>query len=151
MSWLAKRIDYQTPMYNDSVIHRNLWKHSAKIANFYHNNLYSPATKDEGNEAVDFLMKNGFSATSQPSPYRDPHHNSSSSPGRPLENEWTLIRRDFQMFRFDRHIQPFSVGLEEIEAAVGSKSGVQVRIEAELTEFFYNNTQKAFAETRFIA
>jgi hypothetical protein len=38
--------------------------------------------------------------------------------------------------------------MSEIEEELGTVHGVQVRAEAWLTEFFYNNTQRGFCETR---
>ena len=40
--------------------------------------------------------------------------------------------------------------MSEIERELGTVHGVQVRAEAWVNEFFYNNTQRGFCETRII-
>jgi hypothetical protein len=46
---------------------------------------------------------------------------------------------------------PFMLYLKEIEAVMGQRSGIQIRLEAQVMEYFYNNTQPAFAETRLVS
>lgn len=45
---------------------------------------------------------------------------------------------------------PFILAMSEIEREIGTVHGVQVRAEAWVKEFFYNNTQRGFCETRII-
>ncbi len=88
--------------------------------------------------------------TNNANPFYDVYANTSYSPSRPLRQNWTYIRSEVRPFRFFDDPQPFVLFLDELEAAVGQRRGVQVRLEAEMTEYFYNDTQAAFAETRVI-
>ena len=58
----------------------------------------------------------------------DLHANSSSAPpGRPLRRDWTYIRSDFRLFRFNQDPpDPFVLFLDEVETVMGTKSGLQV-------------------------
>ena len=40
--------------------------------------------------------------------------------------------------------------MEEVENRLGTANGVQIRAEAWVTDYFYNNTQRGFCETRVI-
>ena len=40
--------------------------------------------------------------------------------------------------------------MSELQSIMGSLNGLQVRAEAWITDFFYNNTQRGFCETRII-
>ena len=40
--------------------------------------------------------------------------------------------------------------LNEIREIMGTAQDIQIRIEAKMTEYFYNETQHAFAETRVV-
>lgn len=70
---------------------------------------------------------------------------------RPIFQNWTYIRSDRREFRqiYER-TDPFILYMSEIEDEIGSVHGVQVRAEAWVTDFFYNNTQRGFCETRII-
>ena len=66
---------------------------------------------------------------------------------------WTYIRSDRYQFRqyYDRKRPDFGkLGLNEIQDKLGVSENVQVRAEAWITDFFYNNTQRGFCETRII-
>ena len=57
----------------------------------------------------------------------DLHANSSSAPGRPLRRDWTYIRSDFRLFRFNQDPpDPFVLFLDEVETVMGTRSGLQV-------------------------
>ena len=70
---------------------------------------------------------------------------------RPIFQNWTYIRSDRREFRqiYERK-DPFILYMSEIEDEIGTVHGVQVRAEAWVTDFFYNNTQRGFCETRII-
>ncbi len=57
-------------------------------------------------------------------------------------------RREFRQI-FERK-QPFILYMSEIASLLGNVDGIQVRAEAWVTEYFYNNTQRGFCETRII-
>ena len=56
----------------------------------------------------------------------DPYVNRTDQPRRPLVNEWTEIRRDFQRISIHRPVEPFLIYMEEIEAVMGRREGIQV-------------------------
>ena len=75
-----------------------------------------------------------------------------------LQN-WTYIRTDRHEFRQIynrgpdgrlRSEEPFYLRMEEVENRLGTANGVQIRAEAWVTDYFYNNTQRGFCETRVI-
>lgn len=70
---------------------------------------------------------------------------------RPIFQNWTYIKSDLREFRqiYQRE-DPFILYMSEIERELGTVHGVQVRAEAWMKDFFYNNTQRAFCETRII-
>ncbi|TRY74425.1 hypothetical protein TCAL_00656 [Tigriopus californicus] len=144
LRWFAKKVDYTTPMYNDSVLYRNEYSYYHNISNTYRSNLYN--TRDG-------IPLRNLSLISQPNRYGyiDPYLSSSNAPERPIFQNWTYIRSDRREFRqiYERE-DPFYLYMSEIEAQLGSVHGVQVRAEAWLTEYFYNNTQRGFCETRII-
>ncbi len=39
--WFAKKVDYSTPMYNDSVLYREEYSYYHNISNTYRSNLYN--------------------------------------------------------------------------------------------------------------
>ncbi len=74
-----------------------------------------------------------------------------AQPARPVYQNWTYIRSDRREFRqlFERE-QPFVLYMSEIADLLGRVHGTQVRAEAWVTEYFYNETQRGFCETRVI-
>lgn len=124
VAWLAKKTDYQTPMFNESVVYRKKHAFRQKIANIYHDHLYHHQVEKEEEKEKD---------VEPPQPYADPHRNASFGPGTPPVEEWTIIRRDFQMFRLEHPAEPFSLYLDEIETVMGTRSGIQVRIGQHMT------------------
>ena len=77
--------------------------------------------------------------------------NNTAAPERPIFQNWTYIKSDLREFRqiYQRE-DPFILYMSEIERELGTVHGVQVRAEAWVNEFFYNNTQRGFCETRII-
>ena len=77
--------------------------------------------------------------------------NNTAAPLRPIFQNWTYIKSDLREFRqiYQRE-DPFILYMSEIERELGTVHGVQVRAEAWVNEFFYNNTQRGFCETRII-
>ena len=68
----------------------------------------------------------------------------------PIE-KWTFIKNDQYIHRpFGPDPEPFTLYLKEIKSVLGTYENVQVRLEAKMTEYFYNDTQHAFAETRIM-
>ncbi len=77
----------------------------------------------------------------------------SAVPERPVESEWTVLRRDFRPFLWQSplNFEPFVLFMDEVRAAMGSAVGVLVRADAAMDEFFYNKTETAFADTWVVA
>ena len=46
LRWWAKKIDYSTPMYNDSVLYRQEYGHDINTSNIYDTYHYSHRDKD---------------------------------------------------------------------------------------------------------
>ena len=66
------------------------------------------------------------------------------------QQKWTFIRGDEFVHRPGVEAQPFALHLDEIRHVMGTTEDIQVRIEAQMTEYFYNETQHAFAEARIV-
>jgi hypothetical protein len=102
----------------------------------------------------DGIPRRNLSEISQPNRYGylDPYISQSNQPQRQIFQNWTYIRSDRREFRqiYDRSGEPFYLFMTEIEEQLGTVHGVQIRAEAWVTEFFYNNTQRGFCETRVI-
>ena len=77
--------------------------------------------------------------------------NNTAAPVRPIFQNWTYIKSDDRIFRqvYPRD-EPFTLRMEEIARELGTVHGVQVRAEAWVNEYFYNNWQRGFCETRII-
>ena len=72
-------------------------------------------------------------------------------PRRSIQQKWTFLRSDKYIHRAGASgAEPFILYLKEIRQIMGTTEDIQVRIEAKMTEYFYNETQHAFAETRII-
>lgn len=144
LRWFAKKVDYTTPLYNDSVLYRDEYSYYHNISNTYRSNLYN--TRDG-------IPTRNLSLISQPSRYGylDPYVNNTQAPQRPIFQNWTYIRSDRREFRqiYERE-DPFYLYMSEIEDELGTVHGVQIRAEAWATDYFYNNTQRGFCETRVI-
>ncbi len=69
------------------------------------------------------------------------------------DGRWRVIRTDFRPFFWQSpfNYEPFVLYLEEVSSALGSASGVLVRADATMTEFFYNKTEGAFADTWIVS
>lgn len=85
-----------------------------------------------------------------PSPFFDSFTNHSFAVPTPIKHQWTLIREDRRIFRWGQDNEPFVLYMDEVETALGSLDGAVVRADASLTEFFYNKTEIAFADTRIV-
>ena len=97
------------------------YTYRSKIDNVYRNSIYN-------NELPTF----------DPSPKRRPgdnpfvdfYANSSFAPRKPLSQNWTYIRSDFRIFRFNEEAPgPFVLFLDEVETVMGRRSGLQVSIQ----------------------
>ena len=131
--WYAKKVDYYTPLYNDSALYRQDYSHYSKMANIYFNNLFYKQWK-LGNDT-----------------FEDPHLTLNPLlPQRPSLQKWSYLRSDKYFHRPGFSAEPFVLYLDEIRQALGTVENIQVRIEAQMTEYFYNETQHAFAETRIL-
>lgn len=87
--------------------------------------------------------------------YHDPHILSDGwntrVPRQSIRQKWTHIRSDSYKHRSgNTGADPFVLHMDEIRDLMGTTDGIQVRIEAKMTEYFYNDTQHAFAETRIM-
>ena len=83
--WYAKKVDYYTPLYNDSALYREEYSHFSKMANIYFNNLFYKQWKN-GNDS-----DNGFD---------DPHVTLNPAlPQRPIMQKWTYLRSDRYIHR----------------------------------------------------
>ena len=83
--WYAKKVDYYTPLYNDSALYREEYSHFSKMANIYFNNLFYKQWKN-GNDS-----KNGFD---------DPYVTLNPAlPQRPIMQKWTYLRSDRYIHR----------------------------------------------------
>ena len=83
--------------------------------------------------------------------YVDPYVNTTSQPIRPLFQNWTYLISETRQFRQNVDLGgTFYLNMKEVQNVMGTIQGVQVRAEAYVTEYFYNNTQRGFCETRII-
>jgi hypothetical protein len=129
LRWFAKKVDYTTPLYNDSILYRQEYSYYHNISNTYRSNLYN---------ARDGIPVRNISLISQPSRYGyfDPYVNNTAAPVRPIFQNWTYIKSDLQEFRqIYQRSDPFILYMSEIERELGSVHGVQVRAEAWVNEF----------------
>ena len=90
--WFAKKVDYTTPMYNDTTLYREEYSYFHNISNTYRSNLYN--TRDG-------IPIRNLSLISQPNRYGylDPYVNNTGAPLRPIFQNWTYIRSDRREFR----------------------------------------------------
>ena len=83
--------------------------------------------------------------------YVDPYVNTTSQPIRPLFQNWTYLTTETRPFRKNVDLGgTFFLTMKDVRNFMGTTQGVQVRAEAFVTEYFYNNTQRGFCETRII-
>ena len=90
--WFAKKLDYTTPMYNDTTLYREEYSYFHNISNTYRSNLYN--TRDG-------IPIRNLSLISQPNRYGylDPYVNNTGAPLSPTFQNWTYIRSDRREFR----------------------------------------------------
>ena len=94
------------------------YKYRSKIDNVYRNSIYN-------NELPQFDRR----PPEGDNPFVDFYANSSFAPRRPLRQEWTYIRSDFRIFRFNEEApEPFALFLDEVETVMGRRSGLQVTL-----------------------
>ena len=106
--------------------------------------------------------------------YLDPYVNVTGKPFQPRVNNWTYIMTDTSYHNSalvggtDKTARYFRIGMNQILQMMGSLQGIQVkcnvlwnhhalisvvfqvRAEVYITDFLYNNSQKAWCETRII-
>ena len=64
---------------------------------------------------------------------------------------WTYVSSERRMFQsHGKNSDLFYLQLADIKTRIGIITGVEVRAEAFITEYFYNNTQRGFCETKII-
>ncbi len=145
LRWFAKKIDYTTLMYNDTVLYRDFYAYDQKTGYSLISSLYNTPGGVPNRDI------NVISNPPRYNPYLNLYETDSAQPVLPAFENWTYIRSDFREFRqiFERK-NPFILEMAEIKSFLGTVDGVQVRAEAEITEFFYNETQRGFCETRII-
>ena len=145
LRWYAKKIDGTTPLYNDTVLYRKEYTYYHNISNTYRNQLF--------NNQDGIPIKN-LSLLSNPERYGylDPYVNTTTQPIRPLFQNWTYISSERRSFHqnYDLTSDPFYLQMADIERFMGTVQGIQIRAEAFVTEYFYNNTQRGFCESRII-
>ena len=143
LRWYAKIVDDTTPLYNDTTLYREEYA-------FYHN--ISSIRKIYDNEEGRPNRNISQITDRYRYGYLDPYVNTTTQPNRPLFQKWKYIRSEERYYdqRNDRTAQPFNLNMREVVRQIGSKNGIQIRAEAFVTEYFYNNTQGGFCETRVI-
>ena len=145
LRWYVKKVDDTTPLYNDTSRYREEYAFYNNISNIQRSRLYD---NEEGipNRNLSLITdKNRYG-------YLDPYVKTRTKPDQPLFQRWKHIltqRRLFEL-RNDLSNLPFYLNMQRVETLVGSTNGIQVRAEAFVTEYFYNNTQGGFCETRVI-
>ena len=83
--------------------------------------------------------------------YLDPIKRASMRIQRPTFHNWTYIFSERRIHQPHLKMSDlFYLPLSDVEARLGTLKGVEVRAEAFITEFFYNNTQRGFCESRII-
>ena len=100
--------------------------------------------------------------------YLDPYVNVTGKPFQPRVNNWTYIlsENSYQIPVISDTARHFRIGMNQILQTMGKLQGIQVvvhityyktmkvvfkvRAEVYITDFLYNNTQKAWCETRII-
>jgi len=84
--------------------------------------------------------------------YLDPYANVSGRPEVPRVNNWTYITSDtwFHSAQVTQITRTFQLSMATILNTMGTLQGIQIRAEAYVTDFWYNNTQKGWCETRII-
>jgi len=81
----------------------------------------------------------------------DPYWNMSVEGGTSLFQNWTYISSERRMYQpHFKGSDLFYIKLSDIQNRMGTLQGVKVRGEAFITEFFYNNTQRGFCESKII-
>ena len=145
LRWYAKRVDGLTPLYNDTTLYRNEFSFFQNRTNTLRSQLYSNKDGIPNTDLSRFTHPDRYG-------YQDPYVNTTNQPVKPLVQEWNYIteeRRTFKSF-YKNNKDTFRLPMAKIQGALGDLQGVQIRAEAFVTEFFYNNVQRGFCETRVI-
>ena len=84
--------------------------------------------------------------------FLDPYVNVTGRPVVPRVNNWTYITSElWPHTAYTTEVtRTFRLTMSAIQEVMGTLQGVQVRAEAYVTDFWYNNTQKGWCETRII-
>ena len=144
LRWFAKKVDGTTPLYNDTVLYRNEYSYYQNISNTFRSRLY---------DNRDGIPIRNLSLISRPDRYGylDPYVNTTSQPIRPLFQNWTYMTSERRAYYPNvKNSGPFYLQMGLVEQMMGTVQGIQIRAEAYVTEYFYNNTQKGWCETRII-
>jgi len=144
LRWYAKKVDGTTPLYNDTVLYRKEYSYYHNISNTYRSQLY---------DNKDGIPTRNQSQITHPDRYGylDPYVNTTSQPVRPLFQNWTYLTSERRLFYPGfSNTGPFYLQMNQVETWMGTVQGIQIRAEAYVEEYFYNNTQKGWCETRII-
>ena len=144
LRWYAKRVDGLTPLYNDTAMYRNEYSFYLNNTNTFRSQLY---------DSRNGLPNKDINKITRPDRYGyvDPYVNGTNKPIQPLTYQWTHIYEDMRPFtRLWEDNKPFRLPMSDIASQMGDLQGIQIRAEAFVTEFFYNNVQRGFCETRII-
>lgn len=145
--WYAKEIDHSTPLFNDTVHYRREYAYYQNITNTYRSSLY---------DTRDGLPKRNLELDTENNKqrygYLDPYVNVTGKPFQPRVNNWTYVfsENSYQIPVISDTGRNFRIGMNQILQIMGKLQGIQVRAEVYITDFLYNNTQKAWCETRII-
>ena len=144
LRWYAKKVDGSTPLFNDTVLYRQEYTYYNIISNTYRSQLYN---NKEG------IPVRNLSLVSNPDRYGylDPYVNTTTQPNRPLFQNWTYISSEKRAYFTNVDIDgTYEISMDQISREMGTLEGIQVRAEAFVTDYFYNNTQRGYCETRLI-
>ena len=78
--------------------------------------------------------------------------NMTGRPVVPRVNNWTYLTSEqwTHTAYVTQVTRSFTLSMTTIQQMMGTLQGIQVRAEAYVTDFWYNNTQKGWCETRII-
>ena len=86
--------------------------------------------------------------------FLDPYVNITGRPFIPTVNNWTYLNSELRTHTAFTALtdvtRTFYLSMTTIQDMMGTLQGIQVRAEAYVTDFFYNNTQRGWCETRII-
>ena len=146
--WYAKKIDHSTPLYNDTMEYRREFAYFQNLSNTRRAALYD--TKD-GVPLTNLSRTDSEQAGSRYG-FLDPYAETAGRPVGSRVNRWTYLASDRWVHTgpVTQTTRTFTLSLSTVEQQFGTLRGVQVRAEAFVTDFWYNNTQKGWCETRVV-